>query len=297
MTPLPGLEPLRAAIVIAFPELATSSLRLLMTGWSCLAVDVDERLIFKFPRNAKAEAMLVTEARLLSCIRPHVSMPVPDMTIHPGPPLFSRHTKLAGGFLDTDVYRGLAEGTRGRLGAELARFYADLHGLDTGLMTAAGARPLETWRGAEEILTRIGPVLSGELRPFAEQTLAAYRDLPPDPLGATYGFFDGHGWNMAFDAGRSRLSGIYDFGDSGIGPLHQDFIYSNMIARDLTVRIINGYEALTGRLIDRERVDVLTGAHRLWELSEAVGKPDDVVARLRSLTWWLDDSRLHAQSR
>ena len=44
--------------------------------------------------------------------------------------------------------------------------------------------------------------------------------MPPDPLGTVYGFFDGHGWNMAFDHARGRLNGIFDFGDSGFGPLH-----------------------------------------------------------------------------
>src|SRR5919106_64050 len=62
------------------------------------------------------------------------------------------------------------------------------------------------------------------------------------PYGTTYGFFDGHGWNMAFDHTTNRLNGVYDFADSGFGPLHQEFIYTNLIARDLTARIVAEYE-------------------------------------------------------
>src|SRR5690606_2345867 len=93
------------------------------------------------------------------------------------------------------------------------------------------------------------------------------RDLDPDPYGTIYGFFDGHGWNMAFDHAAGRLNGVYDFADSGLGPLHQDFLYSNLISADLTARIITAYERETGRHIDRDRVDLLTGTHRLWELA------------------------------
>ncbi len=78
-----------------------------------------------------------------------------------------------------------------------------------------------------------------------------FERLPPDPHGQTYGFFDGHGWNMAFDRVRGRLNGIYDFADSGFGPVHQEFIYSNFISPDLTERIAAAYEKASGRTLDK----------------------------------------------
>jgi hypothetical protein len=54
------LEKLRAAIIDASPEHASSDFALLTMGWHCIAVDVDDRLIFKFPRHEAAEKALVT---------------------------------------------------------------------------------------------------------------------------------------------------------------------------------------------------------------------------------------------
>jgi hypothetical protein len=71
---------------------------------------------------------------------------------------------------------------------------------------------------------------------------------------------------MAFDHERQQLNGIYDFADSGLGPLHQEFIYSNLISPDLTVRIVAAYACRTGRMLDRRRINILTGFHRLSEL-------------------------------
>lgn len=260
---------LQAVIVKVFPDLAGGVFTPQTHGWDSLAIDVDDRLIFKFPRHAAGLAGLVREAALLAIIRPAVTLPVPAMTLHDGPPLFSRHDKLRGGYLEPPLYAALAEPARDRLADDLALFYAQLHALPTAALEAAGAAAIKPWLEPDDILTRTWPVLSAPLRRYAEAVIDAWRALPPDPHGRTYGFFDGHGWNMAFDAAAQRLNGVYDFGDSGFGQLQQEFIYSNMISPDLTARIAGRYETLTGRLLDRERIALLFAALRLSELAES----------------------------
>lgn len=262
-------EYLRNVITAAFPELAGAQIRLHTAGWDSVAVDVDDRLIFKFPRHEIAEAALKREASLLAVIRPAVTMRVPDLSLHDGPPLFSRHEKLPGEHLVTDQYAALSEAAKQRLAADMAQFYAELHQLNRGTMAAAGAKHVHGWSDPEAVLRRTWPVLPTDgLRRYAEKSVAAWAALPPDPYGETYGYFDGHGWNMAFDHAAQRLNGLYDFADSGIGPVHREFVYSNWISRDLTARIITEYEQLTGRRLDRERIELLSGILRLWELAE-----------------------------
>ena len=91
---------------------------------------------------------------------------------------------------------------------------------------------------------------------------------------------------MAFDHERRRLNGIYDFGDSGFGALHQEFIYSNLVSRDLTARIIDRYEALTGLALDRERIELLTGVHRLSELAELADDSEWVERQVKVVADW-----------
>jgi hypothetical protein len=286
MTPAASLEAYRAAILAAFPAHAASRFTLLTAGWDCVAVDVDDRLIYKFPRDADAEKALAAEASLLRVIRPAATLPVPDLTLHPGPPVFSRHAKLPGDHLVSAQYEQLTDDARQRLAADMARFYAELHALGRDTMAAAGAEPIEAWLTPGVILERTRAVLPPDLRAYAERTIAAWRDLPEDPHGITYGFFDGHGWNMAFDHATRTLNGIYDFGDSGFGALHQEFIYSNFIAPDLTARIITAYEAQTGRALDRHRIDLLTGVHRLHELAVLSGDERHAAMALGHVADW-----------
>jgi Ser/Thr protein kinase RdoA (MazF antagonist) len=277
---------LREVIVSKFPDLAASRFSLRTAGWDCVAVDVDERLIFKFPRNDLARRRLVMEASLLDVVRPAVSLAVPDMRIHDGPPLFSCHEKLQGEHLLPNDYRALPDEARAGVAETMARFYAELHALDRARMREAGAVKVKSWRTPAEVRESALPAVPPDLRSRAEEITADYERLPPDPHGDTYGFYDGHGWNMAFDHGRGRLNGIYDFADSGFGPLQQEFVYTNFISADLTERIITAYERITGRPLDRHRIALLTGFQRLSEIADFVGGSDGGESMVRAFAAW-----------
>jgi hypothetical protein len=78
----------RTAIVALYPDLENAAFRLLPGGWHSRAVAVDERRVFKFPQGEEAEQALRREASILATIRPHLAMPVPDLHLHEGAPLF-----------------------------------------------------------------------------------------------------------------------------------------------------------------------------------------------------------------
>lgn len=276
------LDALRAIIVGRFPEYAAARLTLLSEGWDSVAVDVDDRLIFKFPRHATGEAALRREAAILGIVSAAVTLPVPKLVLFDTPQTFSRHAKLPGEHLLPAQYDGLDDAARQALGETLGQFYAQLHAIAPAAAIAAGLGPVDAWLDADDILRLALPVLPEALHGFARRAMADWRALGPDPYGDIYGFFDGHGWNMAFDHKTNRLNGIYDFADSGIGPLHREFVYSSLVSPDLTPRIIASYERHSGRAIDRKRVDVLTATHWLWELAAQAHLPqrDEMVAHL-----------------
>jgi Ser/Thr protein kinase RdoA (MazF antagonist) len=286
-----ALAPLQAAIVTAFPEHAGAVCRMLAEGWDSVAVEVDGRLIFKFPRHEAGAGRLAAEAALLAVIRPAVTLPVPAATLHPGPPLFSWYPRIPGEHLLPEQFRQLPAGAKERLAVALAQLHAELHGLAADAVRAAGAGPIEVWPEPEIVLRRIWPMLPEGLRGFAERTARDWQALRPDPLGQTFGFFDGHGWNMAFDHNRQRLEGVYDFGDAGFGPLHQEFIYSSLVAAELSALLVDAYEVATRQNLDRRRIEILCGALRLVELAGAVADDAQVPRMLRFLADWADPAR------
>jgi hypothetical protein len=207
-------EDCRHAILAAYPHLSGSVFTVAGKGWHSLAVEADG-LIFKFPEGDEAESALLREAKLLAAVRPLVTVAVPDMIIHPGPPMFSMHRKLPGRTLEPSDYPSLDDAARERLADDLALFFAELHAIEPSVMRAAGAEPVGWWDTRDDTLAPAWSVLPPQLRPEAEAAIRDYHVLGPDPLGEVYGFFDAHGWNMAFDRDAMRLRGIFDFADSG----------------------------------------------------------------------------------
>jgi len=279
-----NLVELREAIIASFPELRSCRFSLHTIGWDSFAVDVDDRLIFKFPRHAEAERRLRAEAGILAAVRPAVTMPLPKLQLFEGPPFFSQHVKLKGEHLLAAQYEKLPCKARERLAADVALFFAELHALDDAMMTAAGAGPIGSWLPPDDILREAWPLLPPELRGYAERTIKVWQDLDADPHGKPYGHFDSHGWNMAFDHSEQRLNGIYDFGDSGFGDLHKEFIHPSWIAPDFVERLAMEYERLTGRVIDLRRVKLICGVLRLSELGGA--EPARAEAMVKSVADW-----------
>jgi aminoglycoside phosphotransferase (APT) family kinase protein len=278
------LADLRRTIVAHFPELHSAHFNLHTIGFDSFAVDVDDRLIFKFPRHAEAERRLKAEAGILAAARPAVTMQLPEQTIHSGPPLFSRHAKLQGEHLLAAQYEKLPDAARERLAADVALFFAELHAIDHVAMKEAGAGTIGSWLPPEDILREAWPLLPQALQDYAEHTIRVWQDLSPDPHGITYGHFDSHGWNMAFDHEAARLNGIYDFGDSGFGDLHKEFIQPSWISPDFVERLAREYERLTARAIDLERVTLISGVLRLSELGGA--DPARAEAMVKSIADW-----------
>ncbi|WP_167514696.1 phosphotransferase family protein [Mesorhizobium intechi] len=281
----------RHAIIAAYPHLAGATFAVAGRGWHSLAVEVDGRHIFKFPQGEEAETALLREARLLGAVRPLVMTPVPDMRIHSGPPLFSMHGKLPGRTLEPADYAKLDDTARARLADDLALFFADLHAIDPCVMRAAGAEQVGWWDTQQDTLATVWPLLPPELRREAEAAIKAYHEVGPDPLGEVYGFFDAHGWNMAFDHDRLHLNGIFDFADSGFGPPHREFVQVSLIDPDLALRSMRAYEARSGNALDPRRVFLLAAAMRLSELAGAVETGEDVPMILDLAVGWL---RQHA---
>ena len=265
----------RATVIGTLPQFVGGSFAVMGAGWDSVALECDG-WIFKFPRHAAAEARLRREVALLGFLRPRITMPLPQLVLHDGPEPFSQHLKISGAALETAQYEELGEGARNALATRMSQLYAELHALPLSRMQAAGAASVEPWMSPDEVLAGAVPLLPRRLLPFVKRTVKAYRKLRIEGDELVYGYFDGHGWNMAFDHATGMLNGVFDFADSGFGSRHRDLSYSNWISADLTTRIIDRYEVLARRTVNRELVTLYTSALRLAELA-AGDLPEDVA--------------------
>jgi aminoglycoside phosphotransferase len=275
----------RALIISRLPQMAGARFVTLAEGWDSVALEHDG-LIFKFPRTEAAATRLRREVALLTFLRPRITMPLPQPILYDGDEPFSQHRAIPGDKLLADDYLMLGEGSRNALATRMAQLYAELHQLPLARMQQAGAVAVDPWMSPDEILERALPRLPRGYKGWARKVVSAYRRLSIKGDELVFGYFDGHGWNMAFDFTTATLNGVYDFGDSGFGSRHRDLSYSNWISADLTLRIIDRYEELTRRKVDREQVMLYTSALRLAELAEGFLSDDQALA---NVIHWADE--------
>jgi len=257
----------RALVIGTLPQFAGGIFASIADGWDSVALECDG-FIFKFARHPAARARLRREVALLQFLKPRITMPLPQMVLHEGPEPFSQHLKLPGSSLESDDYGMLDEGRRNALATRMAQLYAELHALSLSRMQQVGALGVDPWMSPDEILAGAAPKLPRGHKGFLDRTVSAYRRLTIAGPELVFGYFDGHGWNMAFDHQTGLLNGVFDFADAGFGSRHRDLSYSNWISADLTLRIIDRYEELARFKVNRELVMLYTSALRLAELAK-----------------------------
>jgi hypothetical protein len=265
----------RAAIASVRPDLVGASLVLHTEGWDSVAVEAGEA-VFKFPRNEGAETRLRKEARLLALIRPRVALTVPDMRLHEKPVLFSEHPLIPGAMIETAQYGVLAERQRRAMAELLADFYIALHAIPVADAVRAGATPKPTWPPSADLKKRAEAALPPTILGWVDKLLAAYDAL--DNSDQIFGYFDGHGWNMAFDHQRGVLNGLYDFADAGIGSRAREFGYSSLISNDLTERLVDAYNRRSGKVVSLRDVAIHIAVQRVAELDAGTKDPAWFVA-------------------
>lgn len=272
----------RSAIFAVRPDLADLPMIVHTRGWDCDAVEAGDT-IFKFPKRPDAVERLRLEARVLALVRPRVPLAIPNMQVHEAPLLFSEHRKIPGTIIETYGYNVLDDTQKAAMANRLAAFYASLHAIPVADALAIGVGLKPEWPSAEAVLPRLGERLPKSMHRYARRVFEAYEDLPDED--AVFGYFDGHGWNMAFDHERGVLNGLYDFADAGIGPRGREFTYSNLTSGDLTLRIITDYRRMTGIPVDPRAVAVRTAVQTLAELAEA---DDDIRLFVAAVARWHD---------
>ena len=272
----------RAAVISILPQFAGARFSVVKDGRDFATLEADGWMV-RLPRHDQAAQRLKRECATLAYLRPRITMTLPQMALEDARLPFTRHTRIDGVPLTPALYRSLDIGRRNAIALRLAQFYAELHALPLPRMRSVGAVGAEPWMSPTAVLAGALPRLPRKHHPFVRQTVRAYRKLSISGDDLVFGYYGGHGENMALDDKTGLLNGLFDFADAGFGSRHRDLGYSNGVSSDLTLRIIERYEALTGRTVDRSVVMLYRSVLRLAELGSE--RHDAAHSQARMLDW------------
>jgi aminoglycoside 2''-phosphotransferase len=222
------LQSIRAAC----PELEVVSAELNTQGQNSDVVLVNGELVFRFPKYAHVLENLQTETAILQGVRGRLPLPVPDPIYanleQPVGRAFAGYRMIPGEPLWRDTFRAL-EGREvvQALADQVASFLKALHSVpveDLGIEL-----PLDdTYERSADIYARIRAKLFGFMRPDARAwTAEHFEGFLSDDDSFRYQPVLKHSdfgpSNILFDRETQRITGIIDFGGSGLGDPAYDF--------------------------------------------------------------------------
>ena len=226
-------EPYVQTIRRACPELAIESVDLNEQGQNSVVLVVDGEWIFRFPRYAHVLARLRVETAILQAIQGVVPLVVPaPVFLHlgdrqPGGAFFG-YRRIPGEPLWRDTFRAINdEATVDELASQLGSFLRGLHSVPPGAISARLARS-DTRAEWIDIYARVVDQLFPHMRPSARTWAAGHFETCLDDEQAfAYEPVLKHGdmgpSNILFDRVARRITGILDFGNSGLGDPAYDF--------------------------------------------------------------------------
>lgn len=213
-----------------FPSLRVSSARWIRTGWDNVVLDINNRIIFRFPRFKAAEKSLQREIKLLSSLPGHLSVPIPDYKyitpVKKNQFSFAGYRKIPGKPVTIGGYR--VAWTR-KLAVGLARFLRQLHTTRitrkiSQTVSRQGSRENRILDYRGQIRTLGYKYLNRKTRElsesFFEDSVERFEKTNYEPVLVHGDLTDN---NILVDPNSGKLAGVLDWGDSRITDPALDF--------------------------------------------------------------------------
>ena len=189
-------------------------------GWTHIVLEVNGKWLFRFVRDP-SNTQLAVEQAFLPLLKDHSPVPIPEI-LYSGAD-FIAYEKIEGVKFSESVFLSLGRRERTSHAAALGDFLSCLHAFSfehRDLKTAPSGGG-DFW---EELWPAAAPRLQSDIRKRAEGYFC--RALPRVESAAfrnvvTHSDF-GTG-NVLIDAAGSKLTGVIDFGDIGLGDPAADF--------------------------------------------------------------------------
>ena len=223
--------------------------------WACGSATIDRRFLAKFALSEPTAVRVWHEARVLKLLGEQRAFDVPDLvTASPDPACLATRVVEGGVPLSYELVRASIPERVDALGAELARFLANLHAPQ--ILALAHERLDEPLRIPEpglqattdELRFRFTPILHERQRARVRRWCDWVDEQLAAPATTVFVHGDFHPYNQLWDAQELRLLLVADFEASGVAEPEYDFraIPSFGPGIDLLVSTIDEYVALTG---------------------------------------------------
>lgn len=267
-------------------------------GHDNLVVCVNQRLVFRFPRNEQAVRRLQFEVALLQYLKGKITaIPSPELLEMSNAPVYAITTYRHGSHLTQEEIERLSDEDQAAIGRALAEFIVQFTEAIPAeklmeLRKQAGLIGMEeTWSEYFERLFLRMPLPNEKLAPYVQQYYATWKNYHQAEL-ATFAIHDDlHPANILFNG--PVVSAVLDYGDANIGSAEEEMRGLYRMGNQVLSAAIARYNELTGRSISLEHIRIWAIMNDLARFTRYLGEQNTThPAFLRAqdnLREWLPD--------
>jgi aminoglycoside 2''-phosphotransferase len=212
------------------PHLVVETVRANHDGLVNDVLIVNERLVFRFPKNETwARDLLANEIRVIQLARNYLDVQIPWIEYRAADLL--AYGFIGGGALQRNDILALDENARDVIAHQLATYLKQLHGVPMDEVERHGIAQSDTNRGRgvwvrllDDVKRELFPSMMPHAREWVTNHFAAlladegFMDYRPCLING-----DTTPYHILFDRQARRISGVIDFGTAGVGDPAADF--------------------------------------------------------------------------
>lgn len=243
---------IKEAYESVFTGEVVKSIRVFPNTHESTVAEINADYIVKLPKPHRGINGVRAEQSLTDFLREKVQLPIPELNLYVSPVVLARYLKLPGVTFDKNIYDKLTDKQKSTLAAQLAQFVADLHSIPKSVIESAGLELTPSWTIKEDLIQeQLAENKDSVIGALFSEVLRNQKALEVPSSNIMLGHFDLHGGNLLFNQAHTSITGVIDFGNCKLGDLHQDLSTMNLSSPDFTSRMIECYEQITNKKVNR----------------------------------------------
>jgi len=218
------IEQIRAV----YPQLEIHSSELLIDGGQfSIVLFINEALVFRFPRSEAVAQSMARELVILAVLQGHTTLPIPrpiyQHTVD-GLPAFMGYPLIPGELVQANTFASADDAVLKRVAAQIVGFLREVHGTPLDTLDLPQDETRDDWAAIyREFRDRLYPFMRADAQAQVTATFEAALnnaelwDYQPMLRHGDFGTR-----NILYDPQTLAITGVIDFGMSGIGDPAQD---------------------------------------------------------------------------
>ncbi|MDP4008307.1 MAG: aminoglycoside phosphotransferase family protein [Candidatus Peregrinibacteria bacterium] len=209
-----------------FPQIKWKNIRTLTHGFDHVIIVLDEKIIFRFPKDKEYKAEFENEIQLLHYLKKKVRVGIPEYNYISKDKSIAGYDMVGGRELTASRFRRLSASEKDTIAKQLAEFISTLHATPKSIITKYNVRT-ENQEEEYKILVRdVKKLLFPRLRKREIQAIEEYFAELKDALDHKYSNALTHNdlaWAHILWDSKNKQVNIIDFSDRAFGDPAIDF--------------------------------------------------------------------------